>query len=100
MEEWAGQRFLPATMAEIGRRLEELGPGSSAIVGCKWIGRGGHWFNAFNEAGTVKAVDAQSALAGGWPPAKDELDFDERQMLFSDAIFFDRDGKVLRDDHA
>jgi hypothetical protein len=87
-------------MAEVGRRLEELGPGSSAIVGCKWDGRGGHWFNAFNDAVTVKAVDAQSDLASSWPPSQDGAGFDESQMKFSDAIFFDPDGKVLRNDHA
>jgi hypothetical protein len=27
---------------EIGRRLEELGPRSSAIAGCQWDGRGAH----------------------------------------------------------
>jgi hypothetical protein len=99
MEEWAGQRSLPVTMVEIGRRLEELGPGSSAIVGCKWNGTGGHWFNAFNDAGMVKAVDAQSNLVGSWPPARSEVGFEESQMKFSDAIFFSQDGKVLRNDH-
>jgi hypothetical protein len=99
MEEWAGQRSLPVTMVEIGRRLEELGPGSSAIIGCKWNGRGGHWFNAFNDAGMVKAVDAQSDLVGSWPPVRGEVGFEESQMKFSDAIFFGPDGKVLRNDH-
>jgi Papain fold toxin 1, glutamine deamidase len=99
MEEWARQTSMPATMAEVGRRLDELGPGSSAIIGCQWTGRGGHWFNAFNDAGAVKAVDAQSALVGSWPPSEDEVDFDESRMMFSDAIFFDPDGKVLRNDH-
>jgi hypothetical protein len=35
MEEWAGEPALPAAMAEVGRCLEKLGPGSSAIVGCQ-----------------------------------------------------------------
>jgi hypothetical protein len=100
MEEWAGHPSLPATMAEVERRLEELGAGSSAIVGCKWNGRGGHWFNAFNDAGTVKTVDAQSDLVSSWPPSQDGVGFDESQMRLSDAIFFDPDGKVLRNDHA
>lgn len=99
MEEWAGQRSMPATMAQIGRRLEELGPGSSAIVGCDWNRRGGHWFNAVNDAGVVKAVDGQRNHVGSWPPASNEVRFDESMMKYSDAIFFDPDGKVLRNDH-
>jgi hypothetical protein len=100
MEEWAGQPSLPATMAEIGHRLEELGPGSSAIVGCKWNSRGGHWFNAINDAGEVKAVDAQWNRVGGWPPVSSQVRFDESMMKFSDAIFFDPSGKVVRNDHS
>jgi hypothetical protein len=87
-------------MAEVGRCLEKLGPGSSAIVGCQWTEHGAHWFNAFNDAGTVKAVDAQSDLVGSWPPSQDGVGFDESRMRFSHAIFFDPDGKVLRNDHA
>jgi hypothetical protein len=33
MVEWAGRAPEPASMADIGRRLAELGPGSSAVVG-------------------------------------------------------------------
>lgn len=99
MEEWAAQPSRPAAMAEIGRRLEELGPGSSAIVGCYWNVRGGHWFNAVNDGGTIKAVDGQRNRVGSWPPAFGEVRFDESRMKSSFAIFFDPDGKVLRNDH-
>jgi hypothetical protein len=34
MAEGAGRRPVPAAMTQIGRRLADLGPGSSAIVGC------------------------------------------------------------------
>lgn len=99
MEEWAGQKPLPATMAEIGLRLEKLGPGSSAIVGCDWTRRGGHWFNAVNDGGVVKAVDGQRNRVGSWPPTISQVRFNEGMMRFSDAIFFDPDGKVVRNDH-
>lgn len=96
MAEWAGQRPAPASLAEIGQRLTELGPGSSAIVGCDWKETwGGHWFNAVNDGGVVKAVDAQSNRVGGWPPVSREVRFDEGLMRFSDAIFFDPNGKVV-----
>jgi len=96
MAEWAGQRPVPASMAEIGRRLTELGPGSSAIVGRDWKGLdAGHWFNAVNDGGVVKTVDGQRNRVGTWPPALREVRFDESLMEFSDAIFFDTDGKVV-----
>jgi len=97
MAEWAGQRPVPATMAEIGQRLERLGPGSSAVVGCDWKGgAGGHWFNAVNHAGSVLAVDGQRNRVGPWPPTVRDLRFDESRMELSDAIFYGPDGKVVR----
>jgi hypothetical protein len=97
MAEWAGRRPVPASMAEIGSRLKELGPGSSAVVGCDWKGGGGgHWFNAVNDAGSVLAVDGQRNRVGPWPPTVRDLRFDEGRMELSDAIFFGSDGKVVR----
>jgi hypothetical protein len=96
MAEWAGRRPVRATMAEIGQRLEQLGPGSSAVVGCDWKGGGGHWFNAVNDAGRVLAVDGQRNRVGPWPPAVRDLRFDESRMQWSDAIFYGPDGKVVR----
>jgi Papain fold toxin 1, glutamine deamidase len=97
MAEWAGLRPVPASMAEIGSRLKELGPGSSAVVGCDWKGGGGgHWFNAVNDAGSVLAVDGQRNRVGPWPPTVRDLRFDEGRMELSDAIFFGPDGKVVR----
>ena len=66
--EWAGRPPVRATMAEIGQRLEQLGPGSSAVVGCDRKGGGGHWFNAVNDAGRALAVDGQRNRVGPWPP--------------------------------
>jgi hypothetical protein len=60
MTEWAGQPPQPASMADIGRRLRDLGPGSSAVVGFDREDAPGHWFNAVNHEGTVLAVDGQS----------------------------------------
>jgi hypothetical protein len=96
MAEWAGQRPVPASMAEIGQRLTELGPGSSAIVGCDWKeGQSGHWFNAVNDGGVLKTVDGQRNRVGSWPPVFREVRFDESLMRLSDATFFDPTGKVV-----
>jgi hypothetical protein len=101
MADWAGITPGQATMAEIGDRLRELGPDSSAVVGCDWkSGAGGHWFNAVNDGGIVMAIDGQSALIERWPPSVSGLGFDESDMLYSDAIFFTPDGKAGTNDHA
>jgi hypothetical protein len=97
MTEWAGHRPEPATMAEIGCRLTELGPGSSAIVGCDWWTGGGHWFNAVNDAGDVKAVDGQFGRVEDWPPSPRGVGFDESIMRISDVVFFYPDGRAVRD---
>jgi hypothetical protein len=99
MNEWAGQSPEPASMAAIGQRLRELGPGSSAVVGFDREDAPGHWFNAVNHEGTVLAVDGQSARFEEWPPSEDGLGFDESGMSYSDAIYFTADGKVARNDH-
>jgi hypothetical protein len=99
MSEWAGQSPEPASMADIGRRLRELGPGSSAVVGFDREDAPGHWFNAVNHEGTVLAVDGQAAQFEEWPPSKDGLGFDESGMSHSDAIYFTVDGKVVQNDH-
>ncbi|MGH9100890.1 MAG: toxin glutamine deamidase domain-containing protein [Acidimicrobiales bacterium] len=99
MNEWAGESPEPASMAAIGQRLRELGPGSSAVVGFDRKDAPGHWFNAVNHEGTVLAVDGQVARFEDWPPSKAGLGFDESGMSYSDAIYFTADGKVARNDH-
>jgi len=96
MVDWAGEKPTDASMTEVGQRLEELGPGSSAIVGCGWEDGRKHWFNAVNDEGTIKAVDGQSGTVEEWPPSAGGLGFDESDMTFSIAIYFDRDGRVVK----
>jgi hypothetical protein len=96
MSEWAFRSPEQASMSEIGRRLTELGPGSSAVVGFDRADAPGHWFNAVNHEDTVLAVDGQSARFQNWPPSKDGLGFDESEMSYSDAIYFTADGKAVR----
>jgi hypothetical protein len=96
MTEWAGRSPEQATMAQIGRRLLELGPGSSAVVGFDRADAPGHWFNAVNHQGTVLAVDGQGAQFQDWPPSRDGLGFDESEMSHSDAIYFTPDGKAVQ----
>jgi hypothetical protein len=97
MTEWAGQAPTMASMSDVRQRLEDLGAGSYAVVGCDWKGGGGHWFNAINDGGTVKAVDGQDGDVETWPPSAHGLGFDETDMRYSDAIFFTADGKVVRE---
>jgi hypothetical protein len=83
-------------MSEIRQRLDDLGPGSSAVVGCDWNAGGGYWFTAVNDGGTVKAVDGQKGRVETWPPSTHGLKFDETMMSYSDAIYFTADGKVAK----
>jgi Papain fold toxin 1, glutamine deamidase len=99
MKEWSGQAPEPASLTAIDRRLRELGPGSSAIVGFDREDGPGHWFNALNYEGTVLAVDGQSARYEKWPPSRAGLGFDERGMSYSDAIYFAANGEVVPSDH-
>jgi hypothetical protein len=99
MSEWAGRSREQASMSDIGRRLRQLSPGSSAVVGFDRADAPGHWFNAVNHEGTVLAVDGQSARFEEWPASRDGLGFDESGMSYSDAIYFTADGKVVRNDH-
>jgi hypothetical protein len=70
MSDWAGRSPEPASMADIGRRLRDLGPGSSAVVGFDRADTPGHWFNAVNHEGTVLAVDGQAARFEEQPPSR------------------------------
>lgn len=99
MTEWAGVPSEPASMADIKERLSGLGPGSSAVIVCYWEAGDGHWFNAVNDTGTVKAVDGQSGKVETWPPTIEGIRFDESLMQYSRAIFFTPDGKAVRNDH-
>jgi hypothetical protein len=83
-------------MDQIGGTLAELGPGGSAIVGCVWDGDGGHWFNAVNDGGAIKAVDGQSGQVESWPPSSEGLGFDQSDMLNSEVIYFDANGIPVR----
>jgi hypothetical protein len=96
MPEWAGQESEPATMQQVNDRLTELGPGSSAIVGFDKYSGSGHWFNAINDGGVIKAVDGQSGDIEPWPPTLDGLGFAEFEMEVSDALFFDSKGVLVK----
>lgn len=96
MSEWVSTHPIPATMTEIGQRLSDLGPGSSAIIGCDFRDGRGHWFNAVNDAGAVKAVDGQWGKVQEWPPAERGFTFDPARTVFSEAFFFDRDGRIAQ----
>ena len=96
MSEWAGTSPEPALMENIEAKLAELGPGSSAIIGCDWTDGGGRWFNAINEDGVITAVDGQSGDVETWSASIDGLGFDQSDMNYSEATYFDANGKVVR----
>ena len=68
LEEWTGGALRPADLAEVEARLAEMGPGSSAIVASLWDEGGAHAYNAVNDGGVVKWVDAQLGEVSPWPP--------------------------------
>jgi Papain fold toxin 1, glutamine deamidase len=99
MSDWAGAQPQPASMSQVEQHVRDLGPGSSAIVGAYWNGGGGHWFNAVNDQGTVKAVDGQSGKAETWPPSasgQSSLGFDQSSARSLMAIYFDANGRVVK----
>jgi Papain fold toxin 1, glutamine deamidase len=96
MNDWAGEAAQPATMDQVSDRLTELGPGSSAVVRCNWSPRGGHYFNAINDGGDIKAVDGQKGEVEPWPPSTGGVGYDESYMVRPHAIFFDAKGKVVK----
>jgi hypothetical protein len=96
MADWAGASPEPTSADAINERLNELGPGSSAIVGGNWEDGGGHWFNAVNDGGAIKAVDGQSGQVESWPPSDSGLGFSAADMHNMEAIFFDASGSVVR----
>lgn len=96
MEEWAGTQCTNASMADVKRRLDQLGPGSSAIVGFYKEGGGGHWFNAVNDKGTVKAIDSLNGLVETWPPSYEGVRFSEEDMRESFAIYVRPDGGIVK----
>ena len=90
--EWSGGKFVAANYDGVNQRLSELGDGASAILVSSWAGgRGGHAYNAINDAGVVKFVDGQSATVSGWPP----ISWSESQVEATWAVYIDRNGTPL-----
>lgn len=84
LEEWSGGRLGPTTSQGIQQRLQDLGPGSSAMIVTTWDSSGAHAFNAVNDGGVVKWVDAQLGSTSRWPPPY-ASHFDELHAIFIDA---------------
>ena len=87
LEDWSGGRLVPADLDEVAERLQELGPGSSAMITSGWGQGQAHAYNAVNDGGVVKWVDAQIGEVSDWPPAyADAIDV-------SLVIWIDADGR-------
>jgi hypothetical protein len=100
MDHWSSGDRVVVNFDGIQSRLEELGSGSSAIVGVNYKGGGGHWFNAFNDDGRIVASDGQNGKSENWPPGG-TVRVPETACSLVDAIFIDASGKHLtRDDLA
>lgn len=84
LEEWSGGRLAPTTSNGIEQRLQGLGPGSSAMIVTTWDTSGAHAFNAVNDGGVVKWVDAQAGSTSRWPPPY-ASHFDQLHAIFIDA---------------
>lgn len=88
IEDWSGGRFRLSSADGVARRLDDLGPGSSAMIVATWSDEGAHAFNAVNDGGTIRWVDGQTGETLPWPPRYgSEID----TML---AIFVDPDGRL------
>ncbi len=84
LEDWSGGHLGPTTSPGIERRLQELGPGSSAMIVTTWDSSGAHAFNAVNDGGVVKWVDAQAGSTSRWPPPY-ASHFDQLHAIFINA---------------
>lgn len=84
LEDWSGGRLGATTSHGIEQRLHDLGPGSSAMIVTTWDSSGAHAFNAVNDGGVVKWVDAQLGSTSRWPPPY-ASHFDELHAIFIDA---------------
>ena len=68
MEALTGMEQVPMSPWDIEKTLLAEGEGAHAIIGIDRAEGPGHWFNAVNIDGVVKAVDGQTGEITDWPP--------------------------------
>ena len=68
MEALTGMEQVSMSPQEIEKTLLDQGAGAHAIIGIDRAEGPGHWFNAVNIDGVVKAVDGQTGEIRDWPP--------------------------------
>ena len=68
MEALTGMEQVSMSPWDIEKTLLEEGEGAHAIIGIDRAEGPGHWFNAVNIDGVVKAVDGQTGEITDWPP--------------------------------
>ncbi|MFV0259701.1 MAG: toxin glutamine deamidase domain-containing protein [Acidimicrobiales bacterium] len=90
LEDWSGGAAELADSPTVEARLQELGPGSSAMVATVWTDNTGHAFSALNVNGEVLWVDGQAGIVAPWPP--DYAKVTAEQM----AVFVDPAGTPVR----
>jgi hypothetical protein len=96
MDDWAGATPETASIDGIQEKLDQLGPGSSAIVKCTWDTGGSHYFNAVNDNGMITAVDGQGGFASDWPPTEEGVGYDSSSMTKVGALYFDSSGRLVK----
>ncbi len=88
--DWAGGSFRPIPdINDVAAQLDDLGPGSSAVVVSSWKSGGAHAYNAVNLDGRTVWADGQINQVGPWPP--DYAD----DISQSWVVYYDVDGKPL-----
>lgn len=73
MEALTGMEQVSMSPGEIEKTLLDEGEGAHAIIGIDRSEGPGHWFNAVNVDGMVKAVDGQTGEITDWPPDYEDV---------------------------
>ncbi|WP_430755428.1 toxin glutamine deamidase domain-containing protein [Mycolicibacterium septicum] len=76
-----------ASYTEVAERLEQLGPGSSAVLASRWAGmrQGGHAYLAVNDGGEIYLIDRRSGERAGWPPHWGQVAVDRTAVGYLDS---------------
>lgn len=89
LENWVGGEFRAMSLDAVKQRLDELGPGSSAMLHAVWPDGSGHAYNMVHDIDGIKVLDGQWNLRESYPPQMPERHVDR-------VIFIDPNGEVVQ----